>query len=180
MGIVLPPGVLSRGGTEGKIRQKLLEKGYIYAVIGLPSGIFYSTPIPTIIMVLKKDRDGRDVLFIDGSKEFIKGKPQNLLGKKNIDRIFQAYKDRKDENKFAHAASFDEIKSNDFNLNIPRYVDTSEPEPEIDLGELNKDMAETDKHLHSTEKELLTMIRELSSSDEKKAKYLQGFLQLFE
>lgn len=131
-------------------------------------------------MVLKKDRDGRDVLFIDGSKEFIKGKPQNLLGKKNIDRIFQAYKDRKDENKFAHAASFDEIKSNDFNLNIPRYVDTSEPEPEIDLGELNKDMAETDKHLHSTEKELLTMIRELSSSDEKKAKDLQGFLQLFE
>lgn len=180
MGIVLPPGVLSRGGTEGKIRQKLLEKGYIYAVIGLPSGIFYSTPIPTIIMVLKKDRDGRNVLFIDGSKEFIKGKPQNLLGKKNIDRIFQAYKDRKDENKFAHAASFDEIKSNDFNLNIPRYVDTSEPEPEIDLGELNKDMAETDKHLHSTEKELLTMIRELSSSDEKKAKDLQGFLQLFE
>lgn len=128
MGIVLPHGVLFRGGTEGKIRQKLLEKGYIYAIIGLPAGIFYSTTIPTIIMVLKKNRDGRDVLFIDGSKEFVKGKPQNLLEQKNIDRLFQAYKERKNKDKFAHVATFDEIKENDFNLNIPRYVNTSEPE----------------------------------------------------
>lgn len=95
MGIVLPHGVLFRGAAEGKIRQKLLEKGYIYAVIGLPAGIFYSTGIPTIIMVLKKDRPGRDVLFIDGSKEFVKGKPQNFLDDKNIGKLFQTYKDRK-------------------------------------------------------------------------------------
>lgn len=178
MGIVLPHGVLFRGGTEGKIRQKLLEKGYIYAVIGLPAGIFYSTGIPTIIMVLKKDRDGRDVLFIDGSKEFVKGKPQNLMEDKNIKRLFDAYQTRDDEDKFAHVASFEEIKENDYNLNIPRYVDTFEPEPPIDLAELNKEMAETNKEIAQNEAELLTMLQDLTTNDEKKAKDLQDFLHL--
>lgn len=178
MGIVLPHGVLFRGGTEGKIRQKLLEKGYIYAVIGLPAGIFYSTGIPTIIMVLKKDRPGRDVLFIDGSKEFFKGKPQNTMEEENIKRLFDAYQARADKDKFAHVASFDEIKENDYNLNIPRYVDTFEPEPEIDLAELNKEMAKTDKEIAQNEAELLKMLQELTTNDEKKAKDLQDFLRL--
>ena len=178
MGIVLPHGVLFRGAAEGKIRQKLLEKGYIYAVIGLPAGIFYSTGIPTIIMVLKKDRPGRDVLFIDGSKEFVKGKPQNLLEDKNIDKLFQAYKDRKEVDKFAHVATFDEIKKNEFNLNIPRYVDTFEPEPEIDLAEVNKAMAETNKEIAQNEDELLAMLQKLTTEDGKKAKDLKEFLEL--
>lgn len=180
MGIVLPHGVLFRGAAEGKIRQKLLEKGYIYAVIGLPAGIFYSTGIPTIIMVLKKDRPGRDVLFIDGSKEFVKGKPQNTLTDANIERLYNAYKDRKDEEKFCHVATFEEIQENDFNLNIPRYVDTFEPEPEVDLGELNKEMAETNEQIKANEKELLAMLKELTTTDTKKAKDLQDFLHLFE
>lgn len=180
MGIVLPHGVLFRGAAEGKIRQKLLEKGYIYAIIGLPAGIFYSTGIPTIIMVLKKDRPGRDVLFIDGSKEFVKGKPQNLLSKANIDRLFNAYKNRKDEDKFCHVASFDEIRENDFNLNIPRYVDTFEPEPEVDLGALNREMTETNQQIETNEKELLSMLQELTTTDTKKAKDLQDFLHLLE
>ena len=180
MGIVLPHGVLFRGAAEGKIRQKLLEKGYIYAVIGLPAGIFYSTGIPTIIMVLKKDRPGRDVLFIDGSKEFVKGKPQNTLTDANIERLYKAYKDRKDEEKFCHVATFEEIKENDFNLNIPRYVDTFEPEPDVDLGELNKEMAETNEQIEANEKELLAMLKELTTTDAKKAKDLQDFLHLFE
>ena len=180
MGIVLPHGVLFRGAAEGKIRQKLLEKGMIYAVIGLPAGIFYSTGIPTIIMVLKKDRPGRDVLFIDGSKEFVKGKPQNTLTAANIERLYNAYKDRKDEDKFCHVATFEEIKENDFNLNIPRYVDTFEPEPDVDLGELNKEMAETNEQIEANEKELLTMLKELTTTDTKKAKDLQDFLHLFE
>lgn len=180
MGIVLPHGVLFRGAAEGKIRQKLLEKGYIYAVIGLPAGIFYSTGIPTIIMVLKKDRPGRDVLFIDGSKEFVKGKPQNTLTDANIERLYKAYKDRKDEEKFCHVATFEEIQENDFNLNIPRYVDTFEPEPEVDLGELNKEMAETNEQIKANEKELLAMLKELTTTDTKKAKDLQDFLHLFE
>lgn len=170
MGIVLPHGVLFRGGTEGKIRQKLLEKGYIYAVIGLPAGIFYSTGIPTIIMVLKKDRPGRDVLFIDGSKEFVKGKPQNTLTDVNIDRLYNAYKDRKDEEKFCHVATFEEIQENDFNLNIPRYVDTFEPEPDVDLGELNKEMAETNEQIKANEKELLAMLKELTRRIPRKSK----------
>ena len=178
MGIVLPHGVLFRGAAEGKIRQKLLEKGYIYAVIGLPAGIFYSTGIPTIIMVLKKDRPGRDVLFIDGSKEFVKGKPQNFMEEKNIDKLFQAYMDRKDVDKFAHVASFDEIRENEFNLNIPRYVNTFEPEPEIDLAEVNKAMAETNKEIAQNKDELLAMLQELTTDDEKKAKDLQNFLRL--
>lgn len=180
MGIVLPHGVLFRGAAEGKIRQKLLEKGYIYAVIGLPAGIFYSTGIPTIIMVLKKDRPGRDVLFIDGSKEFVKGKPQNTLTDTNIERLYKAYKDRKDEEKFCHVATFEEIQENDFNLNIPRYVDTFEPEPDVDLGELNKEMAETNEQIEANEKELLAMLKELTTTDTKKAKDLQDFLHLFE
>lgn len=179
-GIVLPHGVLFRGAAEGKIRQKLLEKGYIYAVIGLPAGIFYSTGIPTIIMVLKKDRPGRDVLFIDGSKEFVKGKPQNTLTDANIERLYNAYKDRKDEEKFCHVATFEEIQENDFNLNIPRYVDTFEPEPDVDLGELNKEMAETNEQIKANEKELLDMLKELTTTDTKKAKDLQDFLHLFE
>lgn len=180
MGIVLPHGVLFRGAAEGKIRQKLLEKGYIYAVIGLPAGIFYSTGIPTIIMVLKKDRPGRDVLFIDGSKEFVKGKPQNTLTDANIERLYKAYKDRKDEEKFCHVATFEEIQENDFNLNIPRYVDTFEPEPDVDLGELNKEMAKTNEQIEANEKELLAMLKELTTTDTKKAKDLQDFLHLFE
>lgn len=180
MGIVLPHGVLFRGAAEGKIRQKLLEKGYIYAVIGLPAGIFYSTGIPTIIMVLKKDRPGRDVLFIDGSKEFVKGKPQNTLTDANIERLYKAYKERKDEEKFCHVATFEEIQENDFNLNIPRYVDTFEPEPDVDLGELNKEMAETNEQIKANEKELLDMLKELTTTDAKKAKDLQDFLHLFE
>jgi len=180
IGIVLPHGVLFRGAAEGKIRQKLLEKGYIYAVIGLPAGIFYSTGIPTIIMVLKKDRPGRDVLFIDGSKEFVKGKPQNTLTDANIERLYNAYKDRKDEEKFCHVATFEEIQENDFNLNIPRYVDTFEPEPDVDLGELNKEMAETNEQIKANEKELFDMLKELTTTDTKKAKDLQDFLHLFE
>ena len=178
MGIVLPHGVLFRGAAEGKIRQKLLERGYIYAVIGLPAGIFYSTSIPTIIMVLKKDRPGRDVLFIDGSKEFVKGKPQNIMEQANLDRIFQAYEARQDVEKFAHVASFDEIRENDYNLNIPRYVDTFEPEPPVDLAALNKEMAETQADLAQSETELKAMLGELVTDDAKKAQDLANLLRL--
>ena len=180
MGIVLPHGVLFRGAAEGKIRQKLLEKGNIYAVIGLPAGIFYSTGIPTIIMVLKKDRPGRDVLFIDGSQEFEKGKAKNTLTPANIQKLFQAYVDRKDVDKFAHVASFEEIQENDFNLNIPRYVDTSEPEPEIDLGEVNRELADTNAQIQAAEKELADMMGDLTTTDLKKAKDLQDLLHLFQ
>ena len=124
MAIVLPHGILFRGAAEGKIRKKLLENGAIDAVIGLPANLFYNTSIPTTIVVLKKDKQDRDVLFIDASKNFKKVKTQNELRDEDVEKILTTYKERKDIDKYAHLASFDEIKENEFNLNIPRYVDT--------------------------------------------------------
>lgn len=134
MGIVLPHGILFRGGAEGVIRRHLLEDGNIYAVIGLPAGIFFNTGIPTCIIILKKGREVRDVLFIDASKEFRKDKAKNVMDTAHIDKIADAYIMRKDAEKFAHLAGFDEIKENDFNLNIPRYVDTFEEEKPVDMA----------------------------------------------
>lgn len=123
MAIVLPHGVLFREAAEKTIRQKLLEDGSIYAVIGMPANLFFGTAIPTTVIILKKNRRTRDVLFIDASKEFIKDNKQNKLTKENIDKIINTYKERKDVEKYAHVASFEEIKENDYNLNILKYVD---------------------------------------------------------
>lgn len=131
--IVLPHGVLFRGAAEGVIRKKLLEDGSIDAVIGMPGNLFFGTSIPTTIIILKKNRSTRDVLFIDASKEFIKGKNQNKLSKEHIDKIVETYQKREDIEKYAHVVTFDEIKENDFNLNIPRYVDTFEEEEPVDI-----------------------------------------------
>ena len=134
MGIVLPHGVLFRGGTEGAIRKQLIENNQIETIIGLSPNLFYSTSIPTLIMILRKTRtDDDSVLFIDASKECKAEKKQNVLTQENIDRIFKTVQERKDVEKFAHLATKQEIIDNDYNLNIPRYVDTFEAEEEIDL-----------------------------------------------
>lgn len=165
MGIVLPHGVLFRGGSEGTIRQILLEKGNIYAVIGLPPGIFYSTGIPTCIVVLKKNHKERDVLFIDASKEFTKVKAKNRMDPQHIDKIFDAYKNRKTIEKFSRLVPFEEIKENEFNLNIPRYVDVSEPEPEIDIQEVSLELKQIDKEIAETEETLKGFFAELGLSN---------------
>lgn len=131
MAIVLPHGVLFRGAAEGVIRKKLLEDGSIDAVIGMPSNLFFGTSIPTTVIILKKNRETRDVLFIDASNDFIKGKNQNKLSTENIDRAVETYRNRESIDKYSYVASFDEIKENDFNLNIPRYVDTFEQEDAV-------------------------------------------------
>jgi len=156
MAIVLPHGVLFRGGAEGQIRKYIIEKqNYLDAVIGLPANLFYGTSIPATVLVFKKCRkeDG-DILFIDASREFEKGKNQNHLTNENIAKIFDTYKNRKEIDKYSHKATLEEIKENGFNLNIPRYVDTFEPEPEINLDEvvaeikiIDADMVETDKKI---------------------------------
>ena len=133
MTIVLPHGVLFRGGEEEKIRTNLIENNNIYAIIGLPSNIFFGTGIPTIVMVLKKKRNDNDVLFIDASKYFIKDGKNNKLQQSDIKRIIDAYLNRKDIEKFARLVSKNEIKENGYNLNIPRYVDSSEEPENIDL-----------------------------------------------
>lgn len=180
MAIVLPHGVLFRGSKEGKIRQKLLEDGSIDAVIGLPANLFYSTSIPTTVVVLKKDKQDRSVMFIDASKEFEKGKNQNQLRESDIAKILDTYKKRQDIDKYAHLASFDEIKENDFNLNIPRYVDTFEPEPEIDLRQVSKNLAEVNAKIKDNEKELVRMLKQLTSKDDNIMEGINDIIHNFE
>lgn len=133
MTIVLPHGVLFRGGEEGEIRRNLIEKNNIDAIIGLPANIFFGTGIPTIIMVLKKKRENSDILIIDASKGFIKDGKQNKLRACDIKRVTDAYIAREDVEKFARKVSKEEIVANDYNLNIPRYVDSSEKPESFDI-----------------------------------------------
>jgi type I restriction enzyme M protein len=142
MAVVLPHGALFRSGAEGHIRKHIIEKqNYLDAVVGLPSNLFYGAAIPATVLVFKKCRkEDEDILFIDASKGFEKGKNQNKLTDENIKKIFETYKERKEIEKYSHRASLSEIKENEFNLNIPRYVDTFEEEEEIDIEAVAKNL----------------------------------------
>jgi len=148
MAIVLPHGTLFRSGAEGQIRKYIIEKqNCLDAVIGLPSNLFYGTGIPATVLVFKKcRREDEDILFIDASKEFEKVGNQNKLADENIQKIFDTYKSRKEIEKYSHRASIKEIKENDFNLNIPRYVDIFEEEEDIDIKEITKKLKEFHKN----------------------------------
>ena len=180
MAIVLPHGILFRGAAEGKIREKLLRSGNIYAVIGLPANLFYNTSIPTCIIVLKKHRDGRDVLFIDASKKFDKGKKQNTMTDKHIDEILDLYKKRETVDKEAYLASFEDIEKNDFNLNIPRYVDNFEQEEQIDINTLLADMKKTDDEIEKVQGEFLSLLKNLTSEDENIKASLNNIISMIE
>ena len=145
MAIILPHGVLFRGGAESRIRTKLLKDGHIDTVIGLPSNLFFSTGIPVSILVLKKCKKEDDVLFINASEYFQKGKRQNHLREEDIKKIVATYQFRKEEERYARRVSMEEIEKNEYNLNISRYVSTAKPEPIIDLVEVNKKLEEIDK-----------------------------------
>ncbi len=180
MAIVLPHGVLFRGAAEGKIREKLLRSGNIYAVIGLPANLFYNTSIPTCILVLKKHRDGRDVLFIDASQKFEKGKKQNAMTDEHIDSVLELYTKRETVEKKSYLASFEDIEKNDFNLNIPRYVDNFEQEEEIDINALLTDMQNTDTEIAKTQSELVSLLKDLTSDDENIVASLNSFIKMIE
>ena len=166
MAIVLPHGVLFRGAAEGRIRQQLLENRNISAVIGLPEKIFTNTGIPTIIMILEKNRKTDDVMFIDASKGFEKQKNNNLLRQQDIDLIIETYLKHEDVDKYAHVATFDEIKENDFNLNIPRYVDTFEEEEPIDLHKVDESLIEIDKEINESKQTFNELYQQLVSTEE--------------
>lgn len=168
MAIVLPHGVLFRGASEGKIRQILLDNGAIDTIIGLPANIFINTSIPTTVIILKKERTSRDVFFIDASNDFAKGKNVNILTPENLDKILDTYIKRENADKYAHLASFDEIKVNDYNLNIPRYVDTFEEEEPIDMVALSVEMLDVNKQIAESEKEILAMLEDLEVTDDTK------------
>jgi type I restriction enzyme M protein len=154
MAIILPHGVLFRGGAEERIRSKLLKDGHIDTVIGLPANLFFSTGIPVCILVLKKCKKPDDVLFINASDHFEKGKRQNRLLPEHIDKIVDTYQYRKQEERYSRRVTMDEIEKNDFNLNISRYVSTAKAEVQIDLQAVNAELvalennivASTNKH----------------------------------
>ena len=179
MAIVLPHGVLFRGASEGEIRRILLENGSIYAVIGLPANMFYNTSIPTCIIVLKKHREGRDVLFVDASNLFEKEKKQNVMNKEHIDRVIKLYNDRKTVDKLSFLASYEDIEKNDFNLNIPRYIDTSEEEEEIDIRELSESFRDINREIKESNEALLEMFGELTYSSQDTKEAVEEFVKVF-
>ena len=163
MAIVLPHGALFRSGAEQQIRKYLIEdKNYLDAVIGLPANLFYGTPIPTCIMVFKKCRENpNNVLFINAAEYFERG-TQNMLRPEDIDRIIDTYRERKEIEKYSSLVSLDIIAENEFNLNIPRYVNTFEEEATIDISEVSKQLKSLEKEMKSTDEELIAFCKELN------------------
>ena len=161
MAIILPHGVLFRGGKEADIRTKLLKDGHIDTVIGLPPNLFYSTGIPVCILVLKKCKKPDDVLFINAAEHFTKGKRQNQLGDDHIQRIVETYRDRAEHERYSRRVSMKEIADNDFNLNISRYVSTAEAEREIDLMKTHHDLVAIEKELRAATAKHNAFLKEL-------------------
>ena len=163
MAVVLPHGVLFRGANEGKIRQKLIEFNLLDAVIGLPANLFYGTGIPACILVFKKNRPTTDVLFIDASGEgnFEKGKNQNILRDCDIQKIYDTYRKRENIDKYSYVATEDEIRKNEYNLNIPRYVDTFEEEEPIDIDTVKRNIAEIEAELSEVRAQMDKYMEEL-------------------
>lgn len=161
MAIILPHGVLFRGGAEERIRTKLLKDGHIDTVIGLPANLFYSTGIPVCILVLKKCKQYDDVLFINAAEHFVKGKRQNQLLQQHIDKIISAYQQRNDEPRYSRRVSMDEIEKNDYNLNITRYISTASTEEEIDLEATHRKLEEIDSAVSEAKARHNAYLREL-------------------
>jgi len=166
MAVVMPHGVLFRGAAEGHIRKYLIEeKNYLDAVIGLPSNIFYGTSIPTCILVFKKCREQpNDILFIDASQHFEKAKNQNFLRNEDVDRIVETYAQRTSIEKYSYVAPLSEVRENDYNLNIPRYVDTFEEEETIDIDAVANELRSVAEALEATDTEIAAFCRELNIS----------------
>jgi len=167
--VIVPHGVLFRGSVESRIREAFLKENIIDAVIGLPAGLFQTTGIPVAVLVIDRSREKggknenkKDILFIEASKEFKPGKAQNTLTQENIDKIYSTYTKRKEIDKFSRLVKFKEIEENDFNLNITRYVDTFEEEPEIDISANLKKLKELNPKIAKLEKQMAKHLKELN------------------
>lgn len=168
-GVVVPHGVLFRGAAEGKIRQKTIEENLLEAVIGLPANLFFGTGIPAAILVFNKEKKDNNVLFIDASQRFDSGKNQNKLNEGHIDQIVDTYRQFNEgklqtgviEEKYSYVATFDEIAENDFNLNIPRYVDTFEEEAEVDIQAVQKEIDRLEDELKVVQGQMEKYLKEL-------------------
>jgi len=165
VGVVVPHGVLFRSGAEGKIRKQLIEENLLDAVIGLAPNLFYGTGIPVAILVFKRDKPDNTVFIIDASKDFEPGTNQNRLRNVDIEKILAAYQTRETVDKFAYLADFEEFKENDFNLNIPRYVDTFEPEAIVDIAGLNEEIGRLKVELAEVEGKMAGYLQELGLNE---------------
>jgi type I restriction enzyme M protein len=172
--VVAPHGVLFRGGSEGRIRQKLIEENLLDAVVGLPANLFPTTSIPVAILVFDRSREKgganetrREVIFIDASRDYQSAKTRNLLLEEHLARIVDTYRTRRDVDKYAHVAAFEEIKENDFNLNIPRYVDTFEEEEEIDIAAVQRDIERIEGELAEVKEKIKAYLAELGVTEAK-------------
>ncbi len=161
VGVVVPHGVLFRGAAEGRIRQKLIESNLLEAVIGLPANLFFGTGIPAAILLFSKGKTHSDVLFIDASREFKDAKNQNLLADEHLAKIVQTYHDFRSVDKYAYRATIAEIADNEFNLNIPRYVDTFEEEEEIDLDAVKAEILTLETQLSALRQKMDGHLKEL-------------------
>ncbi len=162
VGVIVPNGVLFRGGTEGAIRKRIIDENLLEAVIGLPSNLFYGVGIPAAILVFNRGKGkNTDVLFIDASKDYEEGKKQNKLRSEDIERIIRTYKKFNYEDKYAYRATIEEIRRNDYNLNIPRYVDTFEEEDEIDIQAVQKEIELLEMDLSKVRAEMTYYLKEL-------------------
>lgn len=179
MAIVLPHGALFRGAAEGEIRKNIIDNNLLDAVIGLPANLFYGTSIPTCVLVFKgrEARNTTDILFIDASNDFDKEKNKNKLGENHLKAIIDTYDKRESVEKYAHLATLSEIKENDYNLNIPRYVDTFEEEEVIPLSKIAQELSTVQSEIKETTEKLLEMLNELNGSDEETQKELNALIE---
>jgi type I restriction enzyme M protein len=161
VGVIVPHGVLFRGAAEGKIRQAFVEENLLEAVVGLPSNLFYGTGIPAAILIFNRGKRTTDVLFVDASREYEDVKNQSKLRPQDIEKIVATYKKFKTVEKYAYRATFEEMRENDFNLNIPRYVDRFEEEEEIDLEATQKKIDRLDNELSKARAEIKVHLEEL-------------------
>ena len=161
VGVVVPNGVLFRGAAEGRIRQQLIEENLLDAVIGLPANLFFGTGIPAAVLLFKRNKADNKVLFIDASREYQSDKNQNRLRQTDIDKILTTYQARISVDKYAYLADFNELKENDFNLNIPRYVDTFEEEQEIDINAVQAEIVTLEAELADVKLQMAAYMKEL-------------------
>jgi type I restriction enzyme M protein len=165
VGVIAPHGVLFRGGAEGKIRRQLIEENMLEAVIGLPANLFFGTGIPAAILLFNRGKQTSDVLFIDASHEYEQGKNQNKLREQDIEKIVQAFKDFQTVERYAFRAKPEDIQENDFNLNIPRYVDTFEEEEEVNIPAIQRELEELEMQLASTRSDMKKHLAELGFNE---------------
>jgi type I restriction enzyme M protein len=161
VGAITPHGVLFRGGAEGRIRKALIEENLLEAVVGLPEKLFFGTGIPAVILIFNKGKKTKDVLFIDASREFLEGTNQNKLGNEHIEKIVATCKAFKTVDKYAYRATPEEIAENDFNLNIPRYVDTFEAEKAVNLKAVQQEIDDLEKQLAGVRGQMAGYLKEL-------------------